>query len=195
VIENIIKLFEIPQTVGLVILLFAAAIKLSKRYFDNLLDEKSKTLKWFAEQIVDIDNIQPYRLEQLFTERYGIIFSYPRIRYFLSKNSPSEMIHYYLKAKGYFVFSEDGSILSAIPRKKWLSLRITKNLYGIGYYASAFLSFSLIHFLPTIYSESIGAFITAYFFIFVGLALAAGFLVSQRKVECAAYLKDKLENL
>lgn len=45
-IENIIKILEIPEVTGLVIVTFAAALKLSKKYFDSLLDERSKTLKW-----------------------------------------------------------------------------------------------------------------------------------------------------
>jgi len=34
-IENIIKILEIPEATGLIILTFAAALKLSKRYFDS----------------------------------------------------------------------------------------------------------------------------------------------------------------
>ena len=92
-IENIIKILEIPEATGLIIVTFAAALKLSKKYFDGLLDEKSKTLKWFTEQIGKIDEIEPYRLEQIFSERYKQVLPYNEIKFFLATDSPTLLSH------------------------------------------------------------------------------------------------------
>jgi len=121
------KAFEIPSVVIMTMLAFLFVLKVSKRYFDSKLEDRSSRIRYTIEELKNTDQSNAYLMEQIFSERYKLVINYKEIMYFLRSSRPSLNMQLYQSCSSYFLFSSNGYKLQLSPSRSKFWLR-TKGL-------------------------------------------------------------------
>ncbi|PSW57244.1 hypothetical protein [Photobacterium leiognathi] len=143
--------FGMDKVSAISIILFITVFKIIKTRIDRY-KEQNKGL--ISEMIAEIEkNNQPrYHLvvEQVFQNRFGILLSYPEIKFLTKTHTPSANIVDYKIGRRYLNFNDDYTDIEFKKGYGVNKLKLIKATYIIFYFIFAMVAFYLVWLMPSL---------------------------------------------